>query len=92
MSSRRTSRLGTKIVAVLASLVALWAFAAFVTVSEGVNVVWFATLEQQVGKPTEAVVAAVQAERRASVATVAHAPTRSISRPRGSAPIGRSPK
>ncbi|MFC7760555.1 nitrate- and nitrite sensing domain-containing protein [Catellatospora bangladeshensis] len=51
----------------LASLVALWAFAAYVTVAEGVNLVWLAALEQQVAKPAEALIAAVQEERRESV-------------------------
>ncbi len=60
-----------KIFAVLASLVALWAFAAYVTIGEGVNLVWLATLEQQVGKPTEALVAALQQERRVTVEFVA---------------------
>jgi signal transduction histidine kinase len=74
MSARSVSRVRTKVVALLTSLVALWAFAAFVTVNEGMNVVWFATLEQQVGKPTEAAVAAIQVERRATVAAVAAGP------------------
>src|SRR5262245_66341814 len=71
MAKRGGTSLRTKIVAVLASLVALWSFAAYVTVREGVSLVFFATLEQQVAKPHEAVVAALEAERRASVAYVA---------------------
>ncbi len=60
------SALRKRILAVLASLVALWAFAAYVTVGEGISLVWLATLEQQVAKPTEALVAALQQERRAA--------------------------
>ena len=54
----RNSRTGlrTKITAVLVSLAALWAFAAFVTVKDGVSLVWFATLEQEVAKPALAAV------------------------------------
>ncbi|WP_020522324.1 sensor histidine kinase [Catelliglobosispora koreensis] len=60
------SALRKRILAVLASLVALWAFAAYVTVGEGISLVWLATLEQQVAKPTETLVAALQQERRAA--------------------------
>lgn len=67
MSRPRRPGLRNKIVAVLASLVALWAFAAYVTVGEGISLVWLAALEQQVAKPTEALIAAVQEERRESV-------------------------
>ncbi|GHJ42673.1 hypothetical protein Cs7R123_00150 [Catellatospora sp. TT07R-123] len=71
MRRPRNPGLRNKIVAVLASLVALWAFAAYVTVGEGVSLVWLATLEQQVAKPTEALIAAVQEERRESAAYAA---------------------
>lgn len=67
MSQPGKSALRNRIFAVLASLVALWAFAAYVTIGEGISLVWLATLEQQVAKPTEALVAAIQEERRASV-------------------------
>lgn len=63
----RNPGLRNKIFAVLASLVALWAFAAYVTVGQGLSLVWLAALEQQVAKPTEALIAAIQAERRESV-------------------------
>ena len=72
MTSPRGDRLRAKIAAVLASLVALWSFAAYVTVRDGASLLWFATLEQQVAKPVEAVVAAVQAERRESVVFAAN--------------------
>ncbi len=64
MNPRNSLR--NKIIAVLVSLAALWSFAAFVTVKDGVSLVWFATLEQQVAKPTLAVVVAIQEERRSS--------------------------
>ncbi|GIF95814.1 sensor histidine kinase [Catellatospora citrea] len=63
----RNPGLRNRIFAVLASLVALWAFAAYVTVGQGLSLVWLAALEQQVAKPTEALIAAIQAERRESV-------------------------
>jgi hypothetical protein len=66
-SGTSRSALRNKIIAVLLSLVALWAFAAFATVRDGVGLVWFATLEQQVEKPTQAVISAIQSERTATV-------------------------
>ncbi|GAA1662394.1 hypothetical protein GCM10009679_78860 [Saccharothrix algeriensis] len=55
----------------LASLAALWAFAAFVTLREGLNLFWISTLDQEVGRPTDALVATLQAERRASAVVLA---------------------
>lgn len=67
-----SASLRNKIAAVLLSLVALWAFAAYVTVGEGVSVVWYATLQQQVAKPLETVVGDLQEERRTTVEFIAH--------------------
>ncbi|WP_034593710.1 sensor histidine kinase [Hamadaea tsunoensis] len=67
----RPARLRTKIIAVLVSLIALWTFAAYVTIGQGLRVVLFATLENQVAKPTEAALNALQNERRASAAYIA---------------------
>jgi signal transduction histidine kinase len=67
MVTGRKPSLWLRVVAVLTSLVALWAFAAYVTVGEGVSLAWLAILETRVGKPTEALVAALQEERRLSV-------------------------
>src|SRR2546430_16210095 len=67
-SRARTKRVKTKIVALLLSLVALWGFAAFVTLREGVNLLWVATLDTGVGKPTESLVSTLQEERRLSLA------------------------
>ena len=63
----RGTRLRLKVVALLLSLVALWAFAAFVTLREGLNLLWVSTLDPGVGRPTESLVGALQAERRLSV-------------------------
>ncbi|GIH04085.1 hypothetical protein Rhe02_21520 [Rhizocola hellebori] len=67
----RTTNLRVKIVCLLLSLAALWAFAAFVTVREGLNLLWIRTLDQEVGRPTDALVAALQAERRDSAVMLA---------------------
>ncbi|MET7426792.1 nitrate- and nitrite sensing domain-containing protein [Dactylosporangium sp. NPDC005555] len=45
----------------------MWGFAAFVTLREGLNLLWVSTLDPGVGRPTESLVAALQAERRLSV-------------------------
>lgn len=69
----RTSRLRAKIAFLLASLAALWAFAAFVTVRDGLTLLWIQTLDQEVGRPTNALVEAVQNERRSSAVLLAAA-------------------
>ncbi|MBV1850173.1 sensor histidine kinase [Catellatospora tritici] len=69
--STRTSNLRAKIVFLLVSLSALWMFAAFVTMREGLNLFWINTLDQDVGRPTDALVADLQAERRLSVVVLA---------------------
>ena len=66
MRSRGT-RVRSKIVALLVSLVALWAFAAYITVQAGLNLLWINSLDQGVGRPTDALVTALQTERRLSV-------------------------
>src|SRR5688572_22838897 len=67
----RTTNLRVKIVCLLLSLAALWAFAAFVTVREGLNLLWIRTLDQEVGRPTDALVNLLQAERRHSAVMLA---------------------
>ena len=57
----------TKVVALLVSLAALWAFAAFVTLREGLNLLWLSTLDDHVGSPSEDLVQALQLERRLSL-------------------------
>jgi signal transduction histidine kinase len=65
MSSRST-RVRTKIAALLVSMVALWALATYVTVQAGLNLLWINSLDTGVGRPTDALVTALQAERRLS--------------------------
>ncbi|MBF9128911.1 sensor histidine kinase, partial [Plantactinospora sp. S1510] len=64
----RSSSLRTKVVALLATLTALWAFGAWVTLRDGLNLVWVQTLEARVYAPTETLVLNLQAERRLSLA------------------------
>jgi signal transduction histidine kinase len=66
-SNSRGSRVRTKIVALLVSLVALWAFAAYVTLQDGLNLLWVSTLDQRIGRPTDALITALQEERRLSL-------------------------
>ncbi|MEU7977262.1 nitrate- and nitrite sensing domain-containing protein [Micromonospora sp. NPDC049081] len=59
-----STRLRTKIVALLTSLVALWSFAAWVTVGDGFNLLWVQTLNSRVADPGESLLTALQEERR----------------------------
>ena len=52
--SSRSSHVRLKVVALLGSMTALWAFAAFVTVREGLNLLSVSTLDSGVGRPTVA--------------------------------------
>ncbi|MFY1690527.1 nitrate- and nitrite sensing domain-containing protein [Plantactinospora sp. WMMB782] len=63
----RASRLRTKVVALLVTLTLLWAFGAWVTLRDGLNLVWVQTLEAQVYAPTEPLVLNLQNERRLSL-------------------------
>ncbi|MBB5869537.1 signal transduction histidine kinase [Allocatelliglobosispora scoriae] len=67
----RTSNLRVKIAFLLVSLTALWAFAAFVTLREGLNLIWISSLDQQVGRPTDSLVSLLQDERRLSAVALA---------------------
>lgn len=67
MGSRSTN-LRTKVGALLASLVALWAFAAWVTVRDGFNLLGVQTLNTRVFEPSEPLVLQLQQERRLSLA------------------------
>lgn len=60
----RSSHLRTKIVALLVSLCALWAFAAWVTLREGLNLLWVQTYDSEVYQPSEPLLLELQAERR----------------------------
>jgi hypothetical protein len=67
----RNSRLRIKITALLVSLTALWSFAAWVTLREGVNLLWVATLDKHIAQPTDPLLAELQRERRLSVVQLA---------------------
>ncbi|PZG27815.1 histidine kinase [Spongiactinospora gelatinilytica] len=60
----RKTRLGTKVVALLVSLSALWAFAAWVTMRDGLNLLWVTRLDQAIAAPSEPLLAELQRERR----------------------------
>ncbi|HEX6872928.1 MAG TPA: nitrate- and nitrite sensing domain-containing protein [Micromonosporaceae bacterium] len=62
--SSRSLHVRTKVVALLVSLVALWSFAAFVTVREGLNLLFVSTLDQGIAQPNEQLLPALQDERR----------------------------
>ncbi|TDB72237.1 nitrate- and nitrite sensing domain-containing protein [Micromonospora sp. KC723] len=64
----RSTNLRTKVIAVLASLTALWAFAAWVTLREGVNLLWVNTLNSKVYEPSAPLLTALQVERRLTLA------------------------
>jgi signal transduction histidine kinase len=63
----RGSHVRTKIVALLLSLAALWGFAAYVTLQDGLNLLWVSTLDHKVGRPTDVLITSLQEERRLSL-------------------------
>src|SRR5690606_42136849 len=66
MEPSRRSRVRLKIVALLAALTALWAFAAVMTVGDGVAVWAARTVDEQINRPTSRLIEALQQERRLS--------------------------
>ncbi|MEE6257466.1 nitrate- and nitrite sensing domain-containing protein [Plantactinospora sonchi] len=66
--SLRSSRLRTKVVALLVTLTGLWAFGAWVTLRDGLNLLWVQTLEARVYAPTEPLILHLQEERRLTLA------------------------
>ncbi|TDC50757.1 HAMP domain-containing protein [Actinomadura sp. KC345] len=66
----RNSRLRTKIAAMLLSLTALWAFAAWVTAREGINLLWVNTLNSVV-TAADPMLVELQNERRLTVVYLA---------------------
>ncbi|MEO3854391.1 nitrate- and nitrite sensing domain-containing protein [Acrocarpospora sp. B8E8] len=60
----RNSRVRTKVTALLLSLAALWVFAAWVTLREGVNLLWVSTLDSGIVQPSEPLLVELQHERR----------------------------
>ncbi|WP_219463592.1 sensor histidine kinase [Nonomuraea rhizosphaerae] len=73
----RNSRLRTKIMALLLSLAALWAFAAWVTLREGVNLLWVSQLDNNVISPSEPLLVDLQRERRLSIIRLSDGSARS---------------
>ncbi|WP_043629344.1 nitrate- and nitrite sensing domain-containing protein [Nonomuraea candida] len=65
MGFRNTS-LRTKVTALLLSLAALWAFAAWVTLREGVNLLWVTQVNDSIVEPSEPLLVELQKERRVS--------------------------
>ncbi|MEO3825293.1 nitrate- and nitrite sensing domain-containing protein [Actinomadura sp. B10D3] len=63
----RNSRLRTKIAALLVSLTALWVFAAWVTLREGLNLLTINALDTNVTRPAVTLVTELQQERRLSL-------------------------
>ncbi|MBT2210276.1 nitrate- and nitrite sensing domain-containing protein [Actinomadura sp. NEAU-AAG7] len=62
----RNTRLRTKITALLVSLAALWAFAAWVTLREGLGLLSASTIDQNVTRPMVTLVTDLQEERKLS--------------------------
>ncbi|MEO3869901.1 nitrate- and nitrite sensing domain-containing protein [Nonomuraea sp. B12E4] len=62
----RNTRLRTKVTALLLSLAALWVFAAWVTLREGINLLWVSQLNDSVIAPSEPLLVDLQSERRFS--------------------------
>uniref|UniRef100_UPI0035E44544 sensor histidine kinase n=1 Tax=Micromonospora halotolerans TaxID=709879 RepID=UPI0035E44544 len=63
----RSTNLRTKIIALLASLIALWAFAAWVTVRDGFNLLGVQALNARVFEPADPLLLQLQNERRLSL-------------------------
>ncbi|MFF3437310.1 nitrate- and nitrite sensing domain-containing protein [Streptosporangium sp. NPDC002721] len=66
----RNASLRTKVTALLVSLTALWAFTAWVTVRDGLNMLGVATLNTEVADPSERLIVELQAERRLTAITL----------------------
>lgn len=67
MMRLRNTRLRTKVTALIVSLAALWVFAAWVTLREGVNLLWVSQLDSSVVSPSEPLLIELQQERRLSM-------------------------
>ena len=64
MEQNRRPHVRLKIVALLAALTALWAFAAVVTAQEGAQALAARIVEHEVNQPTSRLIEALQQERR----------------------------
>ncbi|MFC6931526.1 nitrate- and nitrite sensing domain-containing protein [Actinomadura yumaensis] len=71
----RNTRVRAKITAMLLSLVALWGFAAWVTVRDGWNLLEAGQIDETAGRPTKSLINMLQDERRLSLVQ--------LGRPRG---------
>nr|WP_055505711.1 nitrate- and nitrite sensing domain-containing protein [Nonomuraea pusilla] len=60
----RNASVRAKVTALIVSLTLLWAFAAWVTLREGVNLLWAATVNAGVVDPSEPLLVEIQRERR----------------------------
>ncbi|WP_319462185.1 nitrate- and nitrite sensing domain-containing protein [Micromonospora sp. RTP1Z1] len=72
MSSRSTN-LRTKVIALLMSLIALWAFAAWVTARDGFTLLGVQTLNSRVFEPSDPLLLQLQNERRLSLSYLGQA-------------------
>jgi signal transduction histidine kinase len=68
----RNARLRTKITALLLSLIALWVFAAWVTLREGVNLLGVSALNDNVASPMDDLQPELQRERQLSMIRLGH--------------------
>lgn len=66
----RPTRVRAKIAAMLVSLSALWVFSAWVTVADGVNLLWATTIDGLIAQPSEPLLWGLQRERRLTIATL----------------------
>ncbi|TDD13618.1 sensor histidine kinase [Nonomuraea diastatica] len=73
----RKTGLRTKITALLLSLAALWVFAAWVTLREGVNLLWTSQLDSAIAAPSDPVLFGLQKERRLSAVRLGEKTTKS---------------
>ncbi|TYB68758.1 HAMP domain-containing protein [Nonomuraea sp. PA05] len=64
----RNASVRAKVTALIVSLTLLWAFAAWVTLREGVNLLWAATVNSGVIDPSEPLLVELQQERRLTAA------------------------
>ncbi|MEU7985158.1 nitrate- and nitrite sensing domain-containing protein [Streptosporangium canum] len=71
----RNARLRTKVAALLVSLAALWAFTAWVTIRDGLNILGVATLDAGIAQPSEQLLVELQTERRLSLVVLGEAGT-----------------
>jgi hypothetical protein len=69
MRSRNT-RVRSKVVALLVSLTALWAFAGYVTLREGLNILWVTVTANNIGLPLDILTTSLEQERKLSVTYV----------------------